>query len=261
MGKLLRVICCVAFVGLLASNLSAEPVIFSDDFESGNLSLWTQGTSALTISTPQNAVPVSGLYSARIDSSADRMYHNFGSELSGNILFTSWIYETSAATRVFTEIRAYSGAGYANGTLQQVLAIGKYSSAMTMPGEVYDGTKYQGRVVYPSATMGWFNLNAPGAPSRSSDVWHRFDIEVMPSGTDINFYVDGILSRAITGAAAGISYDSVVVGLGAGSTVGDAWVDGISVAIVPEPGSVALLASGLVALVGLALVRVRRRSA
>ena len=255
MGKLLRVICCVAFVGLLGSNLSADTIVFSDDFESGALGAWTQAASPLTISTAQNIVPASGQYSAQINTSADRMYANIGSEVSGHIMFTSWIYETSAATRAFTEIRAYSGAGYADGALQQVLAIGKYSSTTN---ETYDGTKYQGRVAFGS--INWFNLNAPGAPSRSSDTWHRFDIEIMPSGSDINFYVDGILSRSITGAPVIASYDSLAVGLGAGSTLGDSWVDGFSVSIVPEPGSVALLISGLAALVGLALVRVRRRS-
>jgi hypothetical protein len=257
---LLRLISCVAIVGLLGSSLSAETVIFSDDFESGTLAQWTivTGNTTFDISTAQNRIPVGGSYSALMNISTDRMYHNLGSEASGHLRFTSYLYDDTQ-TRAFTEMRAYSGAGYGAGTLQQLLAIGRYSS-VTMAGETYDATKYQGRVLYPSATMGWFNLNASGAPSRSTG-WHRFDIEVMPSGTDLNFYVDGVLSRANTGATAA-TYDSVVMGsVGAGSTAGNAWVDGIALAIVPEPGSIALVASGLAALAGLALSRARRRSA
>jgi hypothetical protein len=187
------------------------------------------------------------------------MYHNLGSEASGHLLFTSWQLFEDAATRAYTEIRAYTGAGYADGGLQQLLAIGKYTS-VTMPGETHDGTKYQARVSGRSAGAGWLTLNAPGAPSRSAG-WHKFDIEVLPSGTDINFYVDGILSRTITGATAA-TYDSMTMGsIAGGSTVGNAWVDGVSLAIVPEPGSIALLASGLAALAVLALSRARRRSA
>jgi hypothetical protein len=257
MGTLLRLISCVAIVGLLGSSLFAETVIFSDDFESGNLNLWTfPGANQLNISTAQNRIPVGGLYSAQIDSSGDRMYHNLGSEVSGQILFTTYLFDDTQ-TRAFTEIRAYSGAGYADGTLQQLLAIGKYNS-VNMTGEVYTATKYQGRLTYGS-TAGWFNLNGPGSPNRSAG-WHKFDIEILPSGTDVNFYLDGVLSRSFSGATLA-TYDTVVVGLGAGSTAGNAWVDGMSLAIVPEPGAIVLLASGLAALAVLALSRARRRSA
>jgi len=262
MSTLLRLISCVAVVGLLGSSLYADTIVFSDDFEAGNLNAWTVLASPATpleISTAQNRIPVGGSSSAFINSSWDRMYHNLGSEVSGNLLFTSWIYD-STATRAWTEIRAYTGAGYGVGTLQQVFAIGKYNT-VTMAGEAYTATKYQGRLTSGAAT-GWFNLNATGSPNRSAG-WHRFDLEILPSGTDINFYVDGILSRSITGANP-FSYDSISMGgVGSGTTsvAGDAWFDGISLAIVPEPGSIALVASGLLALVGLAFCRARRRSA
>ena len=68
--------------------------------------------------------------------------------------------------------------------LSQLLAIGKYG-AVTLPGEVWDGTKYQGRVTFGSSA-GWFNLDGPGAPSRSLG-WHKFAIERLADETTINF--------------------------------------------------------------------------
>ena len=62
----------------------------------------------------------------------------------------------------------------ADGALSQLLAIGEYGT-VTLPGEVWDGTKYQGRSAFGSSA-GWFNLDAPGAPSRSPG-WHKFTIE------------------------------------------------------------------------------------
>src|SRR5436190_12035213 len=53
----------------------------------------------------------------------------------------------------------------------------------------------------------------------------------MADGTTINFYVDNILSRTIAGATAE-SWDTVILGPGLGTTVGDAWIDGMAVGIV-----------------------------
>ncbi len=259
MGKLLHAICCVAFVGLMASNLSAD--VFSDNFEAGNLNLWTQARTDgyyVTISNAQNIVPAGGTYSALIDDSRDRVYRNLGSEVSGHALLTFYLFDDTA-TRAFTQITGYAGAGYNDGALQQLLAIGKYNDT-TMPGEsdAEIGLWYQGRLAF-GTTAGWFNLNGAGSAGRSAG-WHRFDIEVLPSGSDVNFYVDGVPSRSFSGATVA-TYDSIAFGLNAGTSAGNAYFDGFSVSVVPEPGSVAILVSGLVALAGLALVRVRRRSA
>jgi hypothetical protein len=244
--------------------------VFSDDFESGTLANWTQTSAtgaSLTASTEQNVVPSDGLYSAKLTTSTARMHHNLiadngGSELDGPSTFTSYIYDAAGtATRVFNEVRGYSGTGIPNGGtaadggLNQLLAIGKYNT-VTLPGEVYDGTKYQARVVTSDGgptTAGWFNLNGPDAPSRSAG-WHKFDIERLADGTTINFYVDDILSRTFTGATAQ-SWDTVVMGPGLGSTVGDAYIDGIQVTntTVPEPATLGLLALG-----GLMMLRRRR---
>jgi len=207
------------------------------------MALWTTtAANPLDPATPQNIVPVGGSWSALMNTSIDRMHHNLiadngGAEVAGHTLFTCHIYDpgpTAPATRIFNEVRGYSGTGLPNGgtaadgALVQLFAIGKYNT-VTLPGEVFSGTKYQGRAGFPTnaAAIVWFNLNGPGSPNRSVG-WHRFDVERMPDGTTINFYVDGIMSRTVTNAVPA-SWDTVILGPGLGSTVGDAWIDGISV--------------------------------
>jgi hypothetical protein len=261
---------CGAAVVLLASGSSlAETIVFFDDFESGSMSKWTTtGTNPLTISTTQNVAPAGGQFSAYVNVSTDRMHRNLigdngGVELSAPLFFTSWIYDPGSgapATRVFNEIRGYSdGSGFPNGgttpsgALAGLLAIGKYNT-VTMPGEVYNSSKYQARVAF-GTNAGWFNLNGPDSPDRSAG-WHEFRIEVMSNGTDVEFYVDGVLSRTISGVV-NVTYDSLILGPGLGSTVGDSWIDGIQVS-VPEPGSLVLLAA--CAAMGAAIVLPRRRA-
>lgn len=265
-----KTIVLLAGLSLIGSSapLSAQVTVFSDDFESGNMSLWTTTVaSPLTIDNTQNVVPGGGTFSALLDNSADRMHRNIigdagGSEISGHSIFTSyWYDEAGTATRFYNEVRGYSGGTglpnggtTANGALAQLFAIGKYNT-VTLPGDVFDVTKYQARVVF-GTTVGWFNLNAAGSPDRSVG-WHKFSIERLADGTTINFYVDDILSRTIAGAT-DISWDTLVIGGGLGSTVGNAWTDGISLTVVPEPSTLALsLLGGL----GLMFFIRRRRNA
>jgi len=230
----------LAVIGGIALTLHAASaqVLFSDDFEAG-MGNWTMASSTLDWSSAQNVVPVGGQYSALLNSSLDRMYHNLGSELSGAFIVSYYLYD-DAATRAYGEVRSDAGAGYNDGALQQLFAIGKYSS-VTFPGDTYDATKYQGRVTF-GANVGWFNLNEAGVPSRSAG-WHRFDIERLSDESTINFYVDGVLGRTITGATIA-SIDTIVLGsVAAGSSAGDAYFDGVLLT-VPEPSTTALFAVG-----------------
>ncbi|HOC55404.1 MAG TPA: immunoglobulin domain-containing protein [Verrucomicrobiota bacterium] len=207
-------------------------IVFQDDFETCDLSGWTAtaGTNGLDGSNAQNHTPGGGC-SALVNHSLDKMYHNFGVEVAGRMRATWWIYD-EGQTRVYAEVRAHTGAGYAEGVLQQLLAAGKYSG-VTLSGEVWDGTKYQGRVSYGSS-VGWFNLNGAGAPSRSTG-WHKFVIERLADGTTLNFYVDGILSRTMTGVTDG-ALDSMLIGsVAGGSTVGDGWIDDVLVEYLDAP--------------------------
>jgi hypothetical protein len=230
--------------------------IFADGFESGNLSLWTPSAgSPLEITNYNGAVPELGLNGAYSSVSADRMHHNLladngGQEVTGHSAFTAWIYD-STETRAYVQALGYSGTGIpnggtiVNGSLSQLLAIGKNVS-VSAPGEVFDATKYQARVLFGSFS-GWFNLDGPGTPSRSPG-WHKFTIERDADNTTLNFYVDDILSRTVAGSTPQ-SWDTITMGYGAGSTGGGTVYDGISVALVPEPNPFVLTLLGLGVLV------------
>jgi RHS repeat-associated protein len=209
--------------------------LWTETFEAG-VSNWTavSGATPLTNSTAQNHTP-GGMNSAKTASTLNRTYRNLGAELDGNTKLTFWMNDDTQ-TRAYSEVRAYTGGGYGGTTgIQQVLAIGRYNTAFgpangTLTNETVDGTKYQGRVS-SGASNGWFNLNAPGAPARSTN-WHKFEIERLADGTTINFFVDGILGRSISNATAA-TWDSVSIGsIGSGATALDAWFDDIKPEIV-----------------------------
>ncbi len=206
--------------------------LFSDDFEAGNLNNWavtTPGT-ALTSATTQNHTS-GGTRAAYSNNSTNKMYHNLGAEVGGHAKATFWIYD-STQTRDFCEVRAYSGAGYPNGSLDQLFAIGVYNT-VTMTGETFDVTKYQGRVVTGSSN-GWFNLSGSGAPARA-DGWHKFEIERLSDGTTIKFYADSILVRTVPGATAA-NWDSITIGsVASGTTAGDSWFDDVKVEYFDRP--------------------------
>jgi N-acetylmuramoyl-L-alanine amidase len=221
-------------------------IVFQDTFESGNLNNWapTIPGNALAISTAQNNTP-GGTRSAYLSSSTDKMYRNLGVELEGRARATFWIYDPSGTqTRHYGEVRAYSGAGYPNGDLQQLIAIGRYNVGFgttgtgIFAGEVVDTSRYQGRIV-AGANTGWFNLNA----SRSTG-WHKFEIERADNGTTINFYVNGVLDRSIPGTTFA-RWDSVTIGsVGSGTVVsGDAWFDDVKIEYFNPPTIVAQPAS------------------
>jgi hypothetical protein len=243
-----KTICVISAVLFLAASTQAG-VIFSDDFESGTLSgvnPWaTIGTSsALTISTAQNTVPAGGQYSALLDSSLDGMQHPVAEfSATGPGTFSYWLYD-DAATRAWGEVRAYDGVPFVGG-LQQLFAAGKYTS-VTMAGDIYNDKKYQGRIT-GGTTTGWFNLT--NGPDRSTG-WHQFDVERLDGGTTINWYVDGILARTITGATTAAWDSALITSVRSGSTAGNAYFDGILVTdgLVPEPGTFSLLALGALGL-------------
>lgn len=204
---------------------ASAQVLFQDDFESG-MSQWTtiSGKTPMDWDSTKNAEPVGGSYSAKADLSSDGIYHFLSEKTLTSFRASWWVYDDTLP-RAYGEVRSFSGGAYGLG-LEQIFAAGKYNS-VTMAGEVWKANKYQGRILYPSAGMGWFNLDGPGSPNRSPG-WHKFTITASETGY-VEFYVDGILSRTISGATPK-GVNCVCLGFATSSSVnGDAWFDGVLV--------------------------------
>jgi hypothetical protein len=211
----------------------SQTMNFYDDFESGSLALWTQGSSPFTISIVTNLAPPGGQYSAFNSSSANFMYANpsggFGiTDANDSCRFSVWIFDwaTNNNLRCFATVRSYANGTY-GGTLYQLLAIGTYNYADIAP---YNGKKYSGRMA-SGTPSGWFSLT--NAPDKTPG-WHHFEIERginSASQVILKFYQDGILGRAFTntGTHALDLWDTVTAGLGAGSSTGYAYYDAFEV--------------------------------
>ena len=233
-----RVLQLAALLAFAAGSGYAQTNFF-DDFESGTLAKWgvASGTTAMYITSTNNKVPTGGTYSVKGTNASDKMFANFSTPITaGSFKLTYWLYD-SAATRAYVDVRQYTGGAYNSGTLGQLLAIGKYNSLSPGPyfaGEVWDGTKYQARVAN-GTSFGWFNLNNPGVPNRSTG-WHRFDIErgTNTDGTiNLDFYIDSILGRRLTNTYTAWStqvWNCVLAGFGtASASNGDEFYDGVQI--------------------------------
>jgi hypothetical protein len=171
---------------------------------------------------------------------ADRMWKNLGGEYEGtdaNPLKFEFMIQMDDTTnwwaRQYIEIRGYTGAGYGDGDLQELIAMGCTSSGV-------DTNLYAGRVVTGD---NWFNLQT----ARSTE-WTR--LTALIKSTTVEMYVDGNLEY--TSPRSPFTIDSVVVGSGLSSQV-EIWFDDLNIEVIPEPASLSLLGLG-----GLALLRRRR---
>ena len=218
-------------------------IVWTDNFESG-LANWTAvpDGNALASSSTKNHT-ANGTTSAKVSGSRDKMFRDVGPAVTGHAKVSFWIYD-SDQLRAYGEVRDYAGGGYGNGVLHQILAIGRYSIGFgtgkgALADEKVDATRYQGRVV-AGQNSGWFNLNAPGAPARTTG-WHKFEIEREKDGTTVNFYVDDVLGRKITDTTRS-KWSTVAIGsLGADKVMsGDAWFDDIKIErLATQAGAVA----------------------
>lgn len=145
--------------------------------------------------------------------------------------------------------------------LAQLVALGAYNDT-TLTKDLFTGasvtaadlnTYYACRVAF-SPGPNWFILNTPGVPTRSTG-WH--ELKAVFGDTTVDFFVDGILGMAdvkYANAAGAITFDRVTVGSGLSSANGVGFYDDVSVVVVPEPATFALLGLGC-----LGLLAVNRR--
>lgn len=164
-----------------------------------------------------------------------RAYRNLGGEYGGTddeplkIEFMIDLDTLIWSTRQYIEIRGYSGSGYADGTLEDLIAAGCVSSGVT------DTSKYAGRVLlYPGG--GWFSY----ATAKSTD-WVK--LTTLIKTNTVEFYVNDVLDTTKS-RAPGYKFDCIVIGSGLSSAGADVWFDDLVVEIVPEPGAMALLVLG-----------------
>ncbi len=161
-----------------------------------------------------------------------RMYKNLGVEAAGTdampLEFTVWV-KLSAGddwwTREYIEIRGYTGSGYGDGDLEELIALGCTSSGV-------DTTKYNARVVTGN---NWFDTTV----DKSTD-WVKLTAMVKTASVDI--YVNDALDVS-SPRAPGFTFDSVVIGSGLSSRV-DVKFDDLCIVEVPEPATLALLGLG-----------------
>lgn len=231
---------CFGLLANIGTASRSDQLLLTDGFETGAFGIWTRASTTQNAASVTMAKARSGTRSAffpgHATQSTDRYAANlerperFGAE---GVRFTFWMYDDAGPSlgggRVYGEIRSFSGDGWNLGQAEQVYAAGKFIS-VTVPGEVYDPTKYQGRGgngVFPGSSSGWFNLSA--GPSRSVG-WHKFEIQV--DTANVYWYVDGVLAKIAPRGDYG-TMDCVVLGSNLNSSWNgdpvDAYFDDVSV--------------------------------
>lgn len=244
----MRRLLLVASVVLVFQGAPVWAAIFSDDFESGNMSNWTQypgSAAAIAINGPdaaKNHDPVGGLYSARQSAlvaggNGIASYHNFGDQ-SGFLKVDVWMFEDYSSTQdpIHTGITLQtSSGGTPNFTDFFRIGVDQFSGSNTVYAYRTPAGNFQTSVARQSG-------------------WTKLGIEVDAGvGSQARFYINDALVGTGVRSAANLSV--ITIGQNA-SNYENVWYDGVNV--VPEPSSLIMASFAGLGLVGYG---VRRRRA
>jgi len=248
----------IALLALTAASVSAalplyEPFNYADN--SALQAVWNASSSNpdYTLDTAfGNSAPSYQMPSPTANYQG-RLARNFGGDYNGTdaqpLQFSYDIYlptEGSSAigggwdgARHFVEIRGYSGDAYGSGDNESILSLGLYNSSSDAHSNLY----FQARVRYS-----WYTLDTNGGTPQRATGWHNLLAEI--NSTTIDFYVDGFLAESVAKPNA-FGYDCVILGSDLTANGHTVWADNVSVQVIPEPATFALL--------GLATLLCRRK--
>jgi hypothetical protein len=233
----------ITVFGIHADLRAADVVLLSDNFDSyadstAFSNVWNEVIASKVTGTLTNATNVSAPNSVSYDTTGaqrnGRLFTESGLPAATNaVSFSFDFYDSNAALSPYRQYANLQD-GTAPTSSGQLVSMG-LNNNLTSSAE--GGNYYMARILGLAGNPGgtasaYFKLNNPEAPLRSTG-WHN--LKVIITGTEYNFYVDGILSKTVANTGTLRSYDVVRLGSGVSATA-TANFDNVIISIPGEEG-------------------------